>query len=99
MGAGLYRFVAEVWEAPALLRIAENWNPGWKCRIEGREAPVLRADYLFMAVPLAETGRHVVELRYEPRSGAVWLEAAGLAVGLFAAGWLAVGTLRRKKED
>jgi hypothetical protein len=96
--AGYYRIAVDVTEGPALLRVAENWNAGWKCRIDGKAAPVLRADYLFMAVPLAEAGRHVVELRYAPRSAAVWLEAAGLALGLCAAGWLAVGAWKRRKD-
>ncbi|MBR4190341.1 MAG: hypothetical protein IKQ55_10320 [Kiritimatiellae bacterium] len=96
---GVYKFAVEVAEAPALLRIAENFNAGWKCRIDGKAAPVLRADYLFMAVPLAEAGRHEVELRYAPGSAAVGLEAAGLALGLGAAAWLAVGAVRRKKDN
>ena len=96
---GFYGFAVDVSEAPALLRIAENYNAGWKCRIDGKVVPVLRADYLFMAVPLTETGRHEVELRYAPASPAVWLEAAGLALGLGAAAWIALGAVRRKKDD
>ena len=95
---GFYGFAVEGSEAPALLRIAENYNAGWKCRFDGKTVPVLRADYLFMAVPLTEAGRHEVELRYAPASPAVWLEAAGLALGLGAAAWIALGAVRRKKE-
>jgi hypothetical protein len=60
---------------------------------------VLRADYLFMAVPLAETGRHEVELRYAPGSAAVGLEAAGLALGIGAAAWIALGARKRRKGE
>ncbi len=38
---------------------------GWRSWVDGQEQPVLRANYLFQAVPLTP-GDHTVELRYEP---------------------------------
>ncbi len=70
---------------PALLAIADNWYPAWRARVNGREAPVLRAYHTLRAVPVP-AGESEVELRY--RSDAVlrsfWLGFAVLA-GLLAA--------------
>ena len=96
---GLYRFEVDVAEAPVLARVAENWNAGWRARVDRKPVPVLRADYLFQAVALTEPGHHEVELRYAPASGAVRMEAAGLAIGLGAAAWLALGAVRRRKDN
>jgi hypothetical protein len=70
---------------PGLLVLSEVWYPGWSATVDGRPAPVLRANYLFRAVPVAP-GDHRVELRFEPTR---WR----LALGLTALGWLGIGLL------
>jgi hypothetical protein len=59
--------LATVTDAPGLLMLSESFDPGWRAYIDGEPAPVLVADHLLRAVPLL-AGKHVVELRYEPRS-------------------------------
>jgi len=49
--------------APALLVLSENWFPAWRARVDGVEAPVLRAYHALRAVPV-ETGEHRVEIFY-----------------------------------
>jgi hypothetical protein len=59
----------------------EAWYPGWRARVDGRDAPLLRADSLFRAVPLG-AGEHEVEIFFESASfnrGAV-VTLAGLVV-------------------
>jgi hypothetical protein len=51
------------------LVLADVWFPGWACHIDGRPAPIHRANYLFRAVALPP-GATQVEFRFEPRS--VW---------------------------
>lgn len=66
-----------------MLRILETWAPGWQATVNGQPAPVYRADFLFLAVPVPE-GSVQVELTYRPASlplGAA-LSAAGI-LGLF----------------
>lgn len=55
-------------DRPALLVIADNWFPAWRATVEGREAPVLRANHTLRAVPVP-AGASVVEMTY--RSGLV----------------------------
>jgi hypothetical protein len=76
---------AEV-EAPAdgLAVILDPWFPGWSATVDGAPAPLGRADFAFMAVPV-RAGRHLLELRY--RNGQVArgaLVAAGAAAALAA---------------
>ncbi len=59
---------------------------GWRAWVDGREAPLYRANSLFRAVPLPP-GDHEIELRYEP---------AAVAVGRVVSGWataVALGSL------
>ncbi|NMB54916.1 MAG: YfhO family protein [Leptolinea sp.] len=63
------------------LLITNTWYPGWKVKLDGQPAGLLRADYVFMAVEVTE-GNHQIELDFQPVSF-----TAGLAlttIGLFA---------------
>jgi hypothetical protein len=56
-----------------MLRVLESWAPGWQATVNGIEAPVLRADFLFMGVPVPDGPCEVV-LTYQPaslRNGAI----------------------------
>lgn len=73
---------------PAYLVEREAWYPGWRARVDGVEAPVIRADLLYRAV-YVPAGVHEVELRFEPawlRRGAV-LALAGMAMAAACATW------------
>lgn len=61
------KIVAEV-EAPAsgYLLINDQYDPDWRVRVNGAPVPLLRADYLFRAVPLP-AGKTEVTLSYRPR--------------------------------
>lgn len=80
---------------PALLAIADNWYPAWHARVNGRDAPVLRAYHTLRAVPVP-AGESEVELWY--RSDVVlrsfWLGFIILA-GLLAANAVRMWSARR----
>ncbi len=79
---------------PAHLVVLDAWDPGWRASVDGVAAPLRRANFAFRAVPVAP-GRHLVELRYRPRSvfaGLAVSAATTLALLLF----LGVGVRRRR---
>jgi hypothetical protein len=67
------------------LVIDDGWFPGWTATVDGRQTPVLRADYLLRAVHLPP-GRHLVRLVYAPLTyllGATITLATALALLVF----------------
>jgi hypothetical protein len=74
---------------PAYLVLSEVNYPGWRARVDGVEAPVYQADYLFRAVHLTP-GAHDVVFTFMPFSyaAAVTASVAGLVAvaGCFVAG-------------
>ena len=70
--------------APAHLVLAQSWYPGWKARVNGIEAPLLRANAAFVGVELP-SGLSVVEIAYEPKSieAGLWIALASGIVGLW----------------
>ncbi len=81
---------------PGLVVLSDNQYPGWKAKVDGRDAPVERVDYLMRGVRVG-AGTHTIEMRYEPlswRIGAIvsLLSLVGLALAA------AVGWRRRRRE-
>lgn len=57
---GWYRFdLAVAPERSAYLFVAENYYPAWRATVDGVDAPVLRAQYALMGVPLPAGARSV----------------------------------------
>jgi hypothetical protein len=71
--------------APAVLVVTESFDPGWRAWVDGRPAPVWRANAIFRGVAV-EPGTHRVEMRYRPPSVA-W-GAAATVLGIAAMGFL-----------
>ncbi|HET9599553.1 MAG TPA: YfhO family protein [Anaeromyxobacteraceae bacterium] len=83
------RLEAEVTAPRAGLAVVlDPWFPGWSAAVDGRPAPLARADFAFMAVPVPE-GRHTVRLEYRPTQlGRGIAVAIAAGVGLLAVlGW------------
>src|SRR5207245_10342295 len=51
--------------ADGLVVLLEPWFPGWRATLDGAPAPLLRADFLFMATPV-RAGPHTLRLAYFP---------------------------------
>ncbi|MFA4967307.1 MAG: YfhO family protein, partial [Candidatus Margulisiibacteriota bacterium] len=49
------------------LILSDNYYPGWKAYLDGKEAPIERSEYLFRAVKVPE-GAHKVSFVYDPLS-------------------------------
>lgn len=61
----------------ALLFMSESFYPGWKAFVDGKQEEILRANFVFRAIPMGP-GSHRVEVVYEPLSFKI-----GLSVSLF----------------
>jgi hypothetical protein len=74
---------------PSLAVVRNAWERGWEATVDGRPAPLLRADSFVQAVPVP-AGRHEVRLAYrEPAIGIGLLASAVswvLYLGALAAG-------------
>ena len=72
---------------PMLAVLSDRWYPGWKATVDGVDAPVLRANGVFRAVPIP-AGVSDVVFSFEP--GSILLGAAISVAGLLAlaATWL-----------
>ena len=73
---------------PRVLVVSENFYPNWRFFVDGQEAPMYRANYVWMAVCLPP-GEHVVELRYSSWTTRLsrWFMGASLVVVLALVGW------------
>lgn len=72
-------------DRPALLRIADKYDPEWRAWVDGRPTPLVRADFMLQAVPM-ETGSHRVLLAYRPSRVPLASAGAGLLVILAGLG-------------
>ncbi len=83
-------------ETPALVIIGMHRHPWWEARVDGRPAPLLRANSIFMAVEVPP-GAHLVELRFRARSLTVglWVSGLGLAGFAIVCGWRGLGARGR----
>jgi hypothetical protein len=77
-GPGTRAFDAEL-DGDGYLLLRDSYARGWRAIVDGRGAPVLRANGKHQAVPLGP-GRHQIELRYHPPG--LLLGLGAMAAGL-----------------
>jgi hypothetical protein len=77
----------ELWEVDApgggFLRVGARWDPGWSATVDGRAAPVLRADGAFRGV-VVPPGRSVVRFSYRNPDEMRGRVVAGVAFAVLA---------------
>jgi hypothetical protein len=79
--------------APGVLVLADPFYPGWRATLDGREVPLLAADYALRGVAVP-AGAHTVEMRY--RSAPLEAGLVACAIALLATLALA---LRRPRAE
>jgi hypothetical protein len=81
-------------ETTGLVVLADQWDPGWKARLNGTAAPVLRANHALRGV-VVPAGRGEVEFRYEPESFTEGARLSGAAMAALLA-WMGTAIFRRR---
>jgi len=90
-GAGIAEIEAD---GPGLLVLTESYYPGWHATVDGKSAPLVRADLVFHGVPLP-AGAHRVRVWYDPLSIKVGIAVSVLALVLnVGLAWRARGPRR-----
>lgn len=89
------RVVVEVWaEEPSFLILSDAFYPGWEATVDGRPAPILRANILLRAVAVP-AGGHTVEFTYRCRPLEVGLQLSVAGLFALAAAAMALAWWRR----
>jgi hypothetical protein len=85
-GSAVYRSLSEQSaevvvnaSAPGIVLVRNVWDPGWRATVDGRDVPVLVADFLLQGVPVP-AGRHTVILRYDDPWVGYGLLGSGLSL-------------------
>jgi hypothetical protein len=63
--------------ANGFLVISNGFHPGWKAFVDGKQTPVLRANYIMQAVPVS-AGFHTVDLVFRPKAIIAGLAVSGV---------------------
>jgi hypothetical protein len=79
---------------PVFLVVTNNFDPGWRARLNGGKVPIFRANHAFQAVFINHPGPFQVELDYH--DPAVWWLHIAIMAGL---GLIAASTLYLRKSD
>ncbi|MFQ5576545.1 MAG: YfhO family protein, partial [Anaerolineae bacterium] len=80
---------------PGYLVLSDAYFPGWRATVDGRPAPLYRANYAFRAVPVP-AGEHVVAFNFKPVSWVIGLALSGLTLaGLAFAAWRGLKARRK----
>ena len=75
--------------APGFLVVSEVYEPGWRAYVDGKEVGILPTQHALRGVPLS-TGKHTVEMRYDPWSLRLGLIVSGIAAMAMLASFLAI---------
>ncbi len=78
----------------AFVVLADAWDRGWSARVDGRPAPVLRANVAFRAVEVP-AGRHSVDFFYRPLAVSLGLAISLVSLAATARLWVRGGRSRR----
>lgn len=77
-------------DAPSVLLLNDKYDPSWNVTVDGKEAPLLRCNYIMRGVALP-AGNHQVEFRFTPPHGTLYVSLAAIGVGLVLCGMVIFG--------
>ena len=80
------------------LLLSELLYPGWRAKVDGKNVPILRADYLLRAIPLPP-GQHKIEFSYKPLSFIIGSLISLLSILTLTGIWILRGRIKGKVQD
>jgi hypothetical protein len=69
--------------APSVLLLNDHYDPNWNVTVDGKPEELLRCNFLMRGVRLLP-GNHVVEFRFQPPFGLLYVSLAALTTSLVA---------------
>jgi hypothetical protein len=78
---------------PCFLVLSESYFPGWRTRVNGKDADLLKANFFLRGIRIKDAGTHHVELVFTPLSYTLGKYVSFLTLVL-----LVIGLLVRRKE-
>ncbi len=81
--------------APSVLLLNDHYDPNWKVLVDGRPKRLLRCNLLMRGVYLL-AGTHVVEFKFQPPVGLLYVSLAAIAMGLLVMGILVVSANKNR---
>jgi hypothetical protein len=85
-------------QRPSYLIVSENWYPDWTATVDGKHAPLLRADHALLSVVIPP-GAKEVALRFDSPTYAEGKRMSGIALLLAFGMVLLPFALRRKQPS
>jgi hypothetical protein len=79
-----------------LLFVSDTFFPGWRASVDGREAPIYKADFAFRAIPIPE-GMHEVRMVYRPESFIIGIRIFGISAFFLTSLYIVVEALGRRR--
>jgi hypothetical protein len=68
-------------DVPAILLLNDRFSPNWQVRVDGKQAPLLRCNYLMRGVFLT-SGVHRVEFIFSPSMRPLYISLSALVAGM-----------------
>jgi len=84
-------------KAPAVLLLNDRFDPGWKVWVDGKPAPVLRANFLVRGV-YVPAGEHTVRWHFEPKLTGFYVTLGSVVAGVLLCGFLALYGRRKERR-
>lgn len=80
-----------------LLFVSDNFFPGWKVQVDGKESVIMRANYTFRAVPV-KSGKHTIVMYYLPSSFIIGLWVTSISILSLIVVFLSITILNKNKH-
>ena len=68
-------------QSPSILLLNDRYDPDWKVSVDGKEAPLLRANFIMRAVHVP-AGEHTIDFRFAPKTTGLYVTLSAIALGM-----------------